>query len=54
MIVSKTAGPAGAMAAALVARAGADPAFRQRVDQAALRVLEAKQASGLLPCGATG
>jgi beta-N-acetylhexosaminidase len=51
MIVSKTAGPAVAMAGALVARAGADAAFRQRVDQAALHVLEAKQASGLLTCG---
>jgi beta-N-acetylhexosaminidase len=54
MIVSKTAGPADAMAAALVARAGADPAFHRKIDQAALRVLGAKQASGLLPCGATG
>jgi beta-N-acetylhexosaminidase len=54
MIVSKTAEPAGAMAGALVARAASDPAFRRRVDRAALLVLEAKQASGLLPCGATG
>jgi beta-N-acetylhexosaminidase len=54
MIVSKTAAPASAMASALVARAGADPAFAKRIDQSALRVLEAKQASGLLPCGATG
>jgi hypothetical protein len=41
------------MAGALVARAASDPAFRRRVDRAALLVLEAKQASGLLPCGAT-
>jgi beta-N-acetylhexosaminidase len=54
MIVAKTAGPAGEMADALVARAGADAAFRRLVDEAALRVLDAKQASGLLPCGATG
>jgi beta-N-acetylhexosaminidase len=51
MIVSKTAGPADAMAGALVARAGADPVFHRRVDEATLRVLEAKQASGLLSCG---
>ncbi len=54
MIVSKTAGPAAQMADALVARADDDPSFKQLVDKAALRVLEAKQASGLLPCGATG
>jgi len=42
------------MADALVSRDAADAAFRRRVDQAALRVLEAKQASGLLPCAATG
>jgi beta-N-acetylhexosaminidase len=54
MIVSKTAGPAGTMASALVARSGTDPAFRRRIDQAALRVLETKQASGLLPCVARG
>jgi beta-N-acetylhexosaminidase len=51
LIVSKTAGPADQMAAAIVARAGSTPAFKSLVDQAALRVLEAKQASGLLPCG---
>ena len=27
-----------------------DPAFRQRVDDAALRILRAKEAFGLLPC----
>lgn len=54
MIVSKTAAPTAQMADALVARANDDPSFNQLVDKAALRVLEAKQASGLLPCGATG
>lgn len=54
LIVSKTAGAAGAMANALVSRAAADAGFRRRVDQAALRVLEAKQTSGLLHCSATG
>ncbi len=51
LIVSKTAGPADQMAAALVAQAGSNPGFKALVDQAALRVLEAKQASGLLACG---
>jgi beta-N-acetylhexosaminidase len=54
MIVAKTAGAAVAMADALVSRAAAEAAFRRRVNQAAQRVLEAKQASGLLPCAATG
>jgi beta-N-acetylhexosaminidase len=51
LIVSKTAGPADEMAAAIVSQAGSNPGFKALVDQAALRVLEAKQASGLLPCG---
>ncbi|HEY0493984.1 MAG TPA: glycoside hydrolase family 3 N-terminal domain-containing protein [Candidatus Dormibacteraeota bacterium] len=50
MIVSKTATPADAMVQAIRARVAGDPAFRQRVDNAALRVLQAKQAWGLLPC----
>ena len=50
MIISKTAGPADAMVQAIRARVAADPTFRQRVDDAALRVLKAKQAYGLLPC----
>jgi beta-N-acetylhexosaminidase len=54
MIVSKTAGAAVAMADALVSRAAVEAAFRRRVNQAAQLVLEAKQASGLLPCAATG
>jgi len=54
MIVAKTVGAAVAMADALVARAATETAFRRRVDQATERVLEAKQASGLLPCPATG
>ena len=36
------------MIEAVLARARADPAFRARVDAAALRVLTAKQARGLL------
>jgi len=40
------------MATAVLARATASTAFRQQVDGAALRVLEAKQAYGLLPCAA--
>ncbi len=40
------------MAKAVLARAAASAAFRKRADAAALRVLEAKQAYGLLPCTA--
>jgi len=50
MIISKFTGPAVAMEAAILSRAAADPAFRARVDQAVLRVLQAKAAYGLLPC----
>jgi beta-N-acetylhexosaminidase len=51
LIISKTVPPAIAMAAAVSARADADTALRSRVDDAALRILQAKQAYGLLPCG---
>jgi beta-N-acetylhexosaminidase len=37
-----------AMTSAVLARAAASPSFRRAVDAAALRVLEAKQARGLL------
>ncbi|HMC37515.1 MAG TPA: glycoside hydrolase family 3 N-terminal domain-containing protein [Actinomycetota bacterium] len=50
MIISKFTGPAVVMEAAILSRAAADPAFRAMVDQAVLRVLRAKAASGLLPC----
>jgi beta-N-acetylhexosaminidase len=50
MIISKTSAPADAMVQAIRARASADVSFRQRVDDAALRVLRAKQGFGLLPC----
>ncbi|HJP64866.1 MAG TPA: glycoside hydrolase family 3 N-terminal domain-containing protein [Actinomycetota bacterium] len=51
MIISKTLGPAEAMASALVAKARDDPRFASRVDGAARNVLEAKERAGLLPCG---
>jgi beta-N-acetylhexosaminidase len=51
LIVSKYVQPAERMAAAILARASSDPAFRARVDDAARRVLRAKQTSKLLPCG---
>ena len=51
MIISKTVPPAVAMAEALLARIGSDEAFRSRVDEAVIRVLRAKLAAGLLPCG---
>jgi beta-N-acetylhexosaminidase len=50
LIISKTAAPADAMVQAIRARVAADASFRQRVEDASLRVLRAKQAFGLLPC----
>ncbi|SRR5713101_1084159 len=50
MIISKTSAPADAMVQAIRTRVAADASFRQRVDDAALRILRAKQAYGLLPC----
>jgi beta-N-acetylhexosaminidase len=50
MIISKTVAPANAMATAISARASADAAFKARVDDAALRVLRAKVAYGLVRC----
>jgi beta-N-acetylhexosaminidase len=49
-IISKTAAATVAMAAALQARAAADPMVATRVDDAALRILEAKVAAGLVSC----
>jgi beta-N-acetylhexosaminidase len=51
LVTSQNLGPAEQMAAAVLARASADAAFRATVDAAAARVLAAKQAAGLLPCG---
>jgi beta-N-acetylhexosaminidase len=51
LIISKTVPPALAMAAAIRAKVSTDPAFRVRVDDAALRVLRAKVARGLVTCG---
>jgi beta-N-acetylhexosaminidase len=50
MIISKTSPPAHAMVLAIRSQAAAVPSFRQRVDDAALRILRAKQSRGLLPC----
>lgn len=50
LIVSRSAQATVAMVAALATRATTDPSFAGRVNEAALRVLEAKQAAGLLPC----
>ena len=50
MIISKTLGPATAMAQAITLLAASDDGFRARVDDAALRILRAKGAAGLLPC----
>jgi beta-N-acetylhexosaminidase len=50
MIISNQIAPAIKMAKALAARASADPSFQERIDDAARRVLEAKEVAGLLPC----
>ena len=50
LIISKTVAPANAMAAAIAARASTDAAFNTRVDDAALRILRAKAARGLVRC----
>jgi beta-N-acetylhexosaminidase len=50
MIISKTAAPADAMVQAVRSRVAADPVFRQRVTDAALQIVRAKQAWHLLPC----
>jgi beta-N-acetylhexosaminidase len=50
LIISKTAAATHAMVAALRARASTDAGFADHLNQAALRVLQAKQRFGLLPC----
>src|ERR1700737_12661 len=50
MIISKTSAPAHAMVLAIRSQSATDPSFRQRVDDAALRILRATQSWGLLPC----
>ncbi len=50
MIISNQVAPAVEMAQAIASRAALEPAFAQRIDDAALRVLQAKEALGLLPC----
>jgi len=51
MIVSVSLPAAAAMDTAVLGRMNHDPAFRSSVDAAVMRVLVAKQAYGLLPCG---
>ena len=51
MIVLNPLATAITMARAVVARTESNATFRARVDDAALRILEAKDAAGLLPCG---
>jgi beta-N-acetylhexosaminidase len=50
LIVSKTTEATVAMVVAVQAKVATDPQFAARVDDAALSVLEAKEAAGLLPC----
>jgi beta-N-acetylhexosaminidase len=48
LVLTVVASQASIMAAALLARASSDPAFKAQVDAAALRVLRLKQAAGLV------
>jgi beta-N-acetylhexosaminidase len=50
LIISKFVEPADEMADVIEARVGDDASLSARVDDAAMRVLGAKEASGLLPC----
>ena len=50
LIVARSATATVAMVAAVEARAATDASFAARVDEAVLRILEAKQSAGLLPC----
>ena len=50
LITSQSLAPAEQMAAAVLAKAQGDSAFRATVDAAAKQVLTAKRAAGLLPC----
>jgi beta-N-acetylhexosaminidase len=50
LITAQDLGPAEQMAAAVLAQAAVNPAFRATVRAAAALVLAAKQAAGLLPC----
>jgi beta-N-acetylhexosaminidase len=51
MIVINQLAPAIEMAKGIASLVAQKPSFRERVDDAALRVLRAKEAVGLLPCG---
>ena len=50
LVTSQDIQPAEQMAVAVLARASSNAAFRATVDDAAERILAAKQAQGLLPC----
>jgi beta-N-acetylhexosaminidase len=50
LVVSRDVPDTGAMVAAVAARAANDPSFVTRLDEATLRVLQAKESAGLLPC----
>jgi beta-N-acetylhexosaminidase len=50
LVTSQSLAPAEQMAAAVLAKAQGDSAFRATVDAAARQVLAAKRAAGLLPC----
>jgi hypothetical protein len=52
MILSESLAAAAAMETAVLGKMKRDPAFRSVVGSAAMHVLAAKQAYGLLPCAA--
>jgi len=51
LMIVRGVAPASQMAAAVLGRAGSDPAFAAKVDAAVLYVLRVKEAYGLLRCG---
>jgi beta-N-acetylhexosaminidase len=51
MIVARDLASSTAMATALVTHVAEDATFRERIDDAAFRVLDAKEAAGLVDCG---
>jgi beta-N-acetylhexosaminidase len=50
LITSQALAPAEQMASTVLATASSNSAFRTTVDDAARRILAAKQGQGLLPC----
>jgi beta-N-acetylhexosaminidase len=51
MIISMDVAPTEAMYQAVLSHTVADSGFKAIVDRSVLRILQAKQSAGLLPCG---